>query len=570
MTNLFLLLLTFGALRPDTTLLEAGDIQDLALTADRIYAATGRGLVVFDETLHRIGNYNSPGSARSVAVDSFVFIADGDNGLVVIDTARFHPLRTIKIEGEAQSVRIYHPYLLVGTGAGLALFKGEDNPQFDRLIPVPGGVKRFQVQGDYVYALTPTGLTTVNLKDSTEPAQSLPLSNPVDLALGKGYLYVASDSGLGLFGISDPHSPKELKNFTPPASILALAVNPPFIYLATADSKLVIFENRSNQMLRPIRSITTDAAGHSLALGNDFLYAGQRTGLDRLAVQNPTEAAITGSYRFDNPGIVSDVARIGKNAVVVGEQSGMWIIDPAAAAVIKRLPAIRFSNVATARGDTVIFIIDRHLGILGFDLPKPEEPIRNYINASGLEATAATVVKDRLIVAGPKELHEYEICPCKALSDKVVFNLPAPGFDVAKIGGRLYAALGDSGILAVDSAASFRIPVVAHRMLFQLNILYILDRKFGLRIYNIVSPRSPTLIGELPVAGEPQDFLLIKNNLYIAAGRTGIHIVDVLNPNRPKEIGLFDTPGDARRLARVGTRLLVADYYSLEILKLPQ
>jgi hypothetical protein len=79
------------------------------------------------------------------------------------------------------------------------------------------------------------------------------------------------------------------------------------------------------------------------------------------------------------------------------------------------------------------------------------------------------------------------------------------------------------------------------------------------RIYNIVEPAHPILLGEFPPPDLPKAFVGRGDLLYVADNAEGLLVVDVADPASPTLIGRLLTDGWARDLALVGDLLHIAD-----------
>ncbi len=82
--------------------------------------------------------------------------------------------------------------------------------------------------------------------------------------------------------------------------------------------------------------------------------------------------------------------------------------------------------------------------------------------------------------------------------------------------------------------------------------LYIADRGFGLRVYNLSMPAAPVLVGELAVATAPLDLDVRGDLSYIAVAPGGLQIVSVADPQSPVAVGSFSPSGS-------GYGIMVAD-----------
>ncbi len=91
---------------------------------------------------------------------------------------------------------------------------------------------------------------------------------------------------------------------------------------------------------------------------------------------------------------------------------------------------------------------------------------------------------------------------------------------------------------------------------------YVADGPNGLKIINIATPSSPTLIGTYnPPGQQAQGVQVIGTTAYVAGMANGLEIINVAMPSSPTLIGTYNTPGQQiNEVQVVGTTAYVTDY----------
>ena len=146
-------------------------------------------------------------------------------------------------------------------------------------------------------------------------------------------------------------------------------------------------------------------------------------------------------------------------------------------------------------------------------------------------------------------------------------------------GDLLYAAVHDDGVrILQDNGASIDLVGTlpggqagltnAWGVALAGTTLFIADGSGGLKVADVSTPSSPSIIGSLPIAG-PAQFVEIdadRNLAFVAAGAAGVVIVDVSDPSSPVELATFDTPGSALQVALSGELAFIADWNDARVI----
>ncbi|MBL0062298.1 MAG: hypothetical protein IPP40_12640 [bacterium] len=95
-------------------------------------------------------------------------------------------------------------------------------------------------------------------------------------------------------------------------------------------------------------------------------------------------------------------------------------------------------------------------------------------------------------------------------------------------------------------------------------ILYLADGD-ALRIYDVLDPELPELIGTLALPGTMVDIQLELPLAYVSGSLGGLHVVDVSNPFDPVLVSTVNTPGAAHGAVIHNGFAYIGDYWGLAI-----
>ncbi len=139
---------------------------------------------------------------------------------------------------------------------------------------------------------------------------------------------------------------------------------------------------------------------------------------------------------------------------------------------------------------------------------------------------------------------------------------------LAPAGNHVLAAVGPAGLHVFDQLDAVRprsvaeVPGLATGVAVAGDLAVVAGET--LRTVDVTDPASPTVIGELALAGSR--VFVAGQRAYVAAGGAGVHIVDIADPARPALLGTFDSPGVAMDVFVAGETAYVADHgYGLRI-----
>ena len=249
--------------------------------------------------LEQVDSLNTLGDANEVFVSNsgwYAFIADGYNGLVIIDcinptlpneiTTMNLPDRTLSVfvkddlayvtnhnggfnlvnisiinspevvgscvtAGMPNDVFVYGDYAYVADGAaGLSIIITSGPPHFITNISTNGDARKVFLKEDYDYAFIANGLNSgiaiIDISDPTNPitASNLPINGlSQDVYVLGNYAYLANgENGLEIIDISDINNPFPVSNCPTDGFAYSIYAQDHYVYLADKDKGLVVID----------------------------------------------------------------------------------------------------------------------------------------------------------------------------------------------------------------------------------------------------------------------------------------------------------------------------------------
>ena len=201
-----------------------GVAQDVCAVNDRAVVADGAaGISVFDVVNGQnpvvVGRVDTPGSGQRVAcVGNLVALADGSAGLAVIDIADppaariSYELNTTALGGPVQSVTAAGGIAYVGLLSGQLVSVDLASGTILARTNIGEPVQDISIEGDTLYALTPTKLYAVPLYQG-DLAIAGSVVSPYDgpgnarLFAGGGIAYAVHGRGYNTFSLANPAQP---------------------------------------------------------------------------------------------------------------------------------------------------------------------------------------------------------------------------------------------------------------------------------------------------------------------------------------------------------------------------
>jgi hypothetical protein len=531
-------------------------------------AARQAGLKILDvhDPLHPREAGNFRGEVQDVAVaDGRAYLANGATGLTVLDVSQPQTPRwlgSVNHLGEVSSLSYGEGYVAVRNGRDELMLIDVHQPKLPRLV----------ASYRSGYALNAISTVAVELIPAAPaPAQRLVLAatsrgfetidfsalvpNVVNLGANFGgsrravirdnILFVADwFSGLHLYDISQPESPRHLSNFHTQGSSKGVLVRGDYAFVADDDHGVQILDIKNPQQPRKISEVATPGLAYTMKLVGDYLYlADHRGGFHIISVADIAHPAIIGSASIAGKAWAVEI--VDQLAYVAADNAGLLVFDISDPTQPKQLTAY---EVGGAAEDVVIrghfaYVASFDNGLHIFDISQP------------LQA------RELSHLSTPGNLRGIELVDNLAyLADWVagiqVVNIADPAhpvtlgtFDTAgwswgvRVQGHYAYVLDWWGGLTVLDISDSATPIFAgayqargltQDVAVRDGYALVADGSNGLQIFDVNNPLNPIWMSGVDMAGDAQSIWLEKNTAYLATGNSGIARVDITNPFQPQ------------------------------------
>ena len=293
-------------------------------------------------------------------------------------------------------------------------------------------------------------------------------------------------------------------------------------------------------------------------------------------IADPRKPAVIG--QFPTPSSIVAVCGRDRYAFAVGELSGVLAVDaadPARPILVGGTNIFRGVQNIAANG-SFVYVTDRW-SIRVFDVTDPAKP------KPGKPLTFTEGIPRTLVVRGSSayltadNFGFYTLDVTNPAAPTVVGSLKLPGFTygLAVSGDHAYLANSDSGLHILDirdPKAPVEIGLVKlagepSGVAVREDLAYVASGAEGLIIVDIGRPEAPKILGAAASDDFSSAVVLDGRFAYVADGLAGVKKIDVSDPNAPRLVSSCDTPGEAQNLCVLGKTVLVADTYSLILLK---
>ena len=306
-----------------------------------------------------VGQYDTPGSARGVAVQGnyAYLVSDGPDSLFVIDVS--DPSAPLKV-GAVLNL----PDRAVSVAGDYAYTVGVSSPRLnvydvsDPTNPVEVGFRGTNMTDNYglfisgsiayVTAVLSDKLTMLNVSDPTNPSLLGDISlgdDGNDVHANAGFAYVATgDSGLRVIDASDPNAPFLAGSYNTPGQATGVFFEPgDHVFVADGASGLRIIDVSDPANPTEVGFYNTPGLANDVAVEEDFAYVadnflGMRV-IYTKDLSNPVELG------FYDPGGQAEDITIANNLIYVADQAqGLLIFRKRI--VVATLPGESFTGTS--------------------------------------------------------------------------------------------------------------------------------------------------------------------------------------------------------------------------------
>jgi len=441
------------------------------------------------------------------------------------------------------------------------------------------------LSGNYAYlACGDSGLQVVDISDPDNPELIFTTTTPgeaLGLALDSPDLYVADGSGLTIFDVSTAATPVQVGHVDMPGNAVAVTLAPGGNVAVVVGSsplfRLVNVANSANPVMMS-NPVGAPGVGHDVWVEGTIAYVTDSwQGLQVIDYSNYSAAYI-----------MSSLALTGKGHGIFVRDGYAWVTGQDALYVIDisnpSIPSLFNSVALPGLGVDICFLRSMNPNgyyafvamdnesMLVFDVEEEDNPQQictvSVPNAAGCITTESNMLNWNYIFVGGQEQGLCIIDKGNLSNPPMVGGLNL-GYYVLDLAVRdSYAYLGGGGDLQLVDVADAESPQVLGTIPgsdFPMDLkltgarLYVADYNLGLKIFDVGSPESPTLLGA--VMDPSITFYVVEvsgSYAYVIDryGTPGMYVFDVSDPTNIDTLGsVIDAQQGWRDLAVVGNHV---------------
>ncbi len=520
-----------------------------------LVAAADKGLAVIDVTDPKAPVLKSvldtSGEARDVAASgSTAFVADGPGGLLAVDIAD---------PAAPEDRRL------------LGFPRRGDRDRSPGKLSLPG--RRQRRPGDRRRRRSRPGSPRSGALDTDGTAESVALSGD--------YAYIADGSGgIKVVDIASPAGPKLAASLVAEGYAHSVSATEKLLCVGSlydGGYQILDVSNPVSPAVVSTNKYTMYNEGWRVILrDNRAIVVDYFSGIFFMDIADPRKPAVIG--QFPTPSSIVAVCGRDRYAFAVGELSGVLAVDaadPARPILVGGTNIFRGVQNIAANG-SYVYVTDRW-SIRVFDVtdpakPKPGKPLTF---TEGIPRTLVVRGSSAYLTADNFGFYTLDVTNPAAPTVVGSFKLPGFTYGLAVSGDRAYLANSDSGLHILDirdPKAPVEIGLVKlagepSGVAVREDLAYVASGAEGLIIVDIGRPDAPKILGAAASDDFSSAVVLDGRFAYVADGLAGVKKIDVSDPNAPRLVSSYDTPGEAQNLCVLGKTILVADTYSLILLK---
>ncbi len=465
-----------------------GEVHDLVVAQGRAFLANGTGFTVVDVSKPQaprwMGSINHIGNSLALSYDDgYVALRNDRSEITLIDARNPKLPKVVAVHHAEQppnTIALVQKKVWAGTDASLGVI--------DFSAPVPN---------------------VVNLGANFGGSRRAVIRDHI--------LYVADwFSGLHLYDISEPASPRHLAAYHTQGSAKGVLVRGDYAFVGDDDHGVQVIDISNPKQLRKVSEVATPGLAYTMKLVGDNLYlADHRGGFHIISVAD-----------IAHPAIIGSVPTAGK----------AWAVEVV---------------------DGVAYVAADNAGLLVFDVSDPRQP--RQIAAYDLGGAAEDVVIRNhfaYVASFDNGLHILDVS--QPLQAREIGRIATPGNarGIELDGNIAYIADWTSGIQVVDIANPEQPTLVgaydtigwSWGVRVQDHYAYVLDWWGGIAVLDVADPAAPILAGAYHARGLTRDVAVKDSYAYVADGKNGLQIFDVKNPQNPIWAAGVDMAGDAKSL----------------------
>jgi len=494
--------------------LQSPGFFSLVVEGNRLYAATGYGLEVFDisdvqhpQSLGRVATY---GVSEYLAVkDSIVYLMDYDRGSYVFDAS---DPANIELISQRLMDTIFYGLRIAGNrlyeciweeGIRISDISDPRNPIFRgtyRRVQLPTAICVHDTI-TYIGDLLNDCVLMANISNPARPTYygtfDVPRTEVMDISVSDTLLLVAAgETGALIYGITNPVAPNLLATIASNGWSYSVTVVGNALYLGDADGDLRVFD--ISDPTNPVETYTWTDWAYSTAICDQGLLVSSNSYWSLFSVADPLHPEQIAGSGWINP--VLHIASYQNNVYLANSDPGIRIVDvtdPRDPQIIDFADTLTCWRVATT-DDGWLYTTgyereDSASYLRAWDLTDPHNP--QLRGSAGI-----TTGSGEFSIDG--DLLGY----CNYEGAVELWDISSRGAPA------LYSQIGDYPVIDLHLDG---------------NNLYLITSDNWFRMFNVFDPEHPEYIAGLEGLEYPYGITSIGDRVYIAEGPNGVVVVDV-------------------------------------------
>lgn len=439
------------------------------------------------------------------------------------------------------------------------------------------GARKIVKQGNFVYVVYDSWLYIYNVTTPTAPTLAGSYGYYAhDVYVEGNYAYLAGNSTLRIVNISNPASVTLVANYNYPSGAIttySITKSGNYVYVGGNENLGVFDVSTPASPSLVYKTTNTDVPENTVIVGSKLYSCNYDNGLQIFDISNPALPVLTEVYPMG--GCLGVQAKDG-NIYLADESTGFKILNEDSKRYLRlNKPTTIMSLSSLSTSSSKAYLADSFFGMIILDNTKPEQP--EYLTRIELYSIVAPPIEDgnTLYVADQFVLKAYNMTnPKSPVALSAASRMATNGYlnSIEKSGSIIYAVESNTHLSIYDASNPANLTPLSTTAYASIRNLHISGDKLlapssavGLRVFDISTPASPTLMGTYNSPGSAFHVIQEGSLAYLADGSLGLQVVDMTNPAAPVAIGTYNTPGTAQMVAKKDNYVFVADAGHVEI-----
>ncbi len=582
-----------------------GAAKRIFADGNHLYAALpGFGLVIFDVSdkkhIRQIGRHAVTGGVTAVTVqDGIALLARGGYGITLFDVS--DPLHAKWLGshgrvGRVAGISAHDGKVMLWNDRAELISMDMANPRLPAIAASLGDtgtaaanwLDAVWLDENTVLAASPSALQSIDFSpippqfsnENLDTGQGVNFGGERRLYINGDIAYVADwFSGLHLYDISTPSSPRMLSSFHTPGSAKGVVVRDGYAYIADDDHGLQIVDVRDPLHPVHVSSLATNGLAYTPKLSGNLLYlAGHRGGFQIIDVSNAAVPRLLADIR--TPGKAWSL-EIDRNMLFVADDtSGLLVFDVSDATHPLQIGEFDPGGAAedvVVRGDSAyVAFFDKGFYVL--DISDPSSPRQVGHTPTPGNARGISLKDDFAYVtdwfAGIQVID---------VSDKTApvivgeYDTGGAAWGIGIKGNHAYVGDWWGGFAVLDIGDPKR-PVQVDRYQARGNVVQVAAQgKFayaamdtgGVQVFDITNPLNPTWMTSVEIDGKATGLLLDGSMIHVAVGSgndSGLVTIDASDPFVARRIKHYAVKGGVQHIGSGAGRLYFGNSRGLGVI----